>query len=105
MVGLRCARATRGKQRTCFGKRRDDKKQKRIQSRSWRSRMVVVAGILSDCLIAFVNPVVSPWFWIGQGLCCLAVVRLTASWGVDCLIACSSVAVCVSVGPDSCLSV
>ena len=78
---------------------------KRIHSRSWRSRMVVVVGILSDCLIAFVNPVVSPWFWIGQGLCCLAVVRLTASWGVDCLIACSSVAVCVSVGPDSCLSV
>ena len=67
--------------------------------------MVVVVGILSDCLIAFVNPVVSPWFWIGQWLCCLAVVRLTASWGVDCLIACSSVAVCVSVGPDSCLSV
>ena len=68
--------------------------------------MVVVIGILGDCVIAFVNPAVSPLLWFAPGLsrCCLDVVRLVASFGFDCMTVCPSVAVCGSVCPDSCLS-
>ena len=68
--------------------------------------MVVVIGILGDCVIAVVNPVVNPLVWFAPGLsrCYLDVVRLVASFGFDCMTVCPSVAVCGSVCPDSCLS-
>ena len=52
VMGVRGARGGgRAKPRTDFENHRGTKK-----SRSWRSRMVVVSGILSDCFIAFVIP-------------------------------------------------
>ena len=60
MVGLRGARAAQAKPRTCFGRRRGAKNEKMKSLEIVAMALVVVVGILSECVIAFVNPFVSP---------------------------------------------
>ena len=59
VVGLRGARAARAKKRTCFGRRRGAKNEKKKSLEIVAMALVVVLGILSACVIAFVNPFVS----------------------------------------------